>query len=281
MKKKNPNSPIKEKRGSDMPPDIQIAKWRGKLEVDEKNKLEFKKGPDGKPVLPDESSKSVTFSAMTLYFKALTDEINYQKQIKRIVNDETKENAPPNAIHNDVLKVVTPIKTHYKKGVNQNKARLNPFFQIKVVWSRDNNPNKGTQFLDMRKTFKKDGKQDFEKARLEDGSLIDNNNIHKWITFGIEINGVVSIDSICMSNMGISCQAKATIIVSQPRIKTSITAGDIFSGEGDQDIGNDDEDEAEILPVPGVHVKDDIKKAEADKAKDSIYQANMTLMKKA
>lgn len=267
MKKKNPNSKITEKREPQMPADLQIRKWNAKVDVDEKNKSEYKKTPDGKPILPDDKTKSKLFDVMDLYYKALNGEIKYQKSIRRIVNDETKDGAPAGFIHNDNTNIITPIKTEVKKGKNKGNPRLNPYFQMKVAFDKDKDPEKGTQFLDKRNSFKKDGKQDFHPATLEDGSRINNENIHKWIQFGCIMDGVVAVDSICLSSMGISCMAKIRIVISQPPERVKLSAADIYEGDSDTEAA-DDEGKPESKP------------AGDDKKGDSIYQETMNLMGK-
>lgn len=274
MKKRNPNSKIKEKRDNNMLPDLQVRKWNARIETDGKNVWEYKKGADGKPIYPEDKSKSKLFAAAALYYRALSDEIKYQKQIKRIVSDDTKDGALPNAIYNDVLTIITPIKTEIKKGDNRGRARLNPFFQMKVAFNKDD-ASKGTQFLDKRKKFVKDGKQDFERAKTEDGSVINNDNIHKWIGFACPMGGLVVIDSICMSNMGISCQAKARMIISQPPERQTISASDIFDGDNDPELAGDNDEEEGSTKGDSSKAKDDNKKQDTD----NIYQKNLTIMK--
>jgi hypothetical protein len=276
LKRKNPNSKyIVEKR--DMPPDIRIKKWNTKIETEEKNPFEFKKGSDGKPMIPDDKTQSKLFAAMELYFKAIADELEIMKESKKLVSDVSK--LGEDVLHNDNISTIIPIKTVIKKGPHRGKMRLNPFFQIKVVFNKDN-PSKSTQFLDKRKKFTKDGKQDFEHAKLEDGSSINNDNIHKWITFGVVADGLVPIGSMCFSNMGISGQAKGKMIISQPAERKVLGASSIYDGDDDEELAGDNNEEDEE-PTP--RNKDSPKASGDDNKKQdtgNVYQQNLTLMKK-
>jgi len=160
------------------------------------------------------------------------------------VDEESRKRALPNAIFNDNIKVTIPVRTHYKKGDYAGEKMLNPFVRVKLVFNKED-ANKGTQFLDKRKKFMKDGKQDFEKAKLEDGSTINNDNVHTWIQFGVSTNGLIDISGICAHSMGISGQAKSRIVVSQPREKTRMTAADIFDGDNDPELAGDNDEEDE------------------------------------
>lgn len=281
LKKKYPNSYkfTKEPRGKDMPPDIQFRKWTCKIEKDDKDNTQFKLGPDGKPILPDDKFKSKIYPALYYYFKAVSDEIQYQKQIGRIVDDESSKNGLPNAIHNNNISIKTPLSTHYKKGEHRNKELLNPFARAKLVFNKDD-PNKGTDFKDKRKKFTKDGKQDFEKAKLEDGSPITNENVHHWLGLGCNISGLLDISGICMHNMGISGQMKVKMLISQPREKSSMTAADVFDGEDDPDIGNDSDHEKESNNDSSKGSdKPDNKKSGTSEEASNMYKKNMVLMK--
>lgn len=278
LKKKFPHMFAKEERGKDMAPDIQFRKWSGKIETEEKDKLHFKKGSDGKEIMPDDKSKSKVFAALYIYFMAVSGEIQYQRQIGRIVDDESRERALPNAIFNNTTKITIPVSTRYKKGENINKDMLNPLVRVKLVFNKDDQ-NKGTQFLDKRKKFMKDGKQDYERAKLEDGSNINNDNVHKWIQFATVMSGLIDISGICMHSMGISGQAKSRIIVSQPREKSKMTAADIFfNGDDDPDLAGDNDgegdEESPAKPTNSSTQKDDNKKANGD-----MYQQLVTTMK--
>jgi hypothetical protein len=283
MRKKNPNSKVKiEARGNNKAY-IQVKKYNDKVQSDEKDKYEYKKGPDGKPILPNESNKSKMYEALWWYFKAVTDEIKYQKSKKRIANDDSKDGAPKKYIHSDNLSVASPIKEEVKKGDFRGKRRLNPYVQIGLKFGQDD-PMKNTQWLDKRKKFIKDGRTDFEAATTESGEKINDDNVHQWVAFGQTMDGSINIGSICISTMGISCQGKAKMIITQPREKRAGGASDIYDGEGDQDIDDEEgEGDEESQPKDDNKLNDsgkpDSAKVDLEKAKSNKYQEAMNLMK--
>lgn len=70
--------------------------------------------------------------------------------------------------------------------------------------------------LDKSKLIVVNGKKGFDTAKVGDNP-IDNDNIHSFIVSRSIIDGIVNMDYICFSQMGISLPVKAqTIIVQQP-----------------------------------------------------------------
>lgn len=297
MRKRNPNSKFKiEARGINKGY-IRIKKYLDGVQADEKDNFEYKKGADGKPILPDENRVSKTYMALWWYFKAVVAAINYQKSIKKIANDDTKDPSIKKYIHSEVLSVHSSVKEEIKVGPFKGKKRLNPFIQIGLNFGRDD-PKKNTQWLDKSKKFIHDGQTDFHKAVIPkndlageyEGQQITDDNVHLWYSVGQELDGSINIGSVCASSMGLSCSAKAKMIITQPKEKRAGGAADIYDGDGDDDIAHDSDDE-DAVPKPdsvqgstaGPAIKDDNKNAgasaNAEKAK-TIYQENMKLLGK-
>lgn len=131
------------------------------------------------------------------------------------------------------------------KAIKNKGAKLpNPMTRITIPF--DSKPVKqGTPsvtILDKSKPFKCNGKKGYENA-LYNGVPVDANNIHLFIPSRSIIDGIINMDSVCFSQLGISLPIKAsTIVVQQPvkRETNAITAcNEIFGDDFDDDDFND------------------------------------------
>ena len=182
LKQKYPNSKI-EFKIRNMKPAFVVRKYI-KVETEEDG-FTIKKDDKGNPILPDSKTISKTFEAGYWFYKAFEEEIKYQKSIKKIVTEETKDGAPDKCIVVTNGIISSAIGTKIKKGKMAGKERSNPCFYLGIdINAKD--PTKGTQILDKTKPFTKDGKKDFEKAKL-DGVLVNEDNIHKWFSVRLHI----------------------------------------------------------------------------------------------
>jgi hypothetical protein len=248
LKKKNPNSKI-EMKVRTMNAGIQVKKYKSKVEKADDG-ISIKLDKEGKPILPPDSDKSDLYESFFWYYKAFVDEVKYQKSISKIVTDENKDGAPPGHILVSNPSVSQALQVTVKKGIKAGKVRGNPYIIISFKFNA-NDPSKGTQILDKRKQITINGKKDFEKAKLENGESINDNNIHKWMTFGCMVDGIVDISSISISNMGISIPAKLDICVSQPAEFKQLGSSSIYEDDNDDEVESAPTDDSKPKPEEG------------------------------
>ena len=81
------------------------------------------------------------------------------------------------------------------------------------------------------------GKTEYELARLPGPSesdplvLVGTNNVHEFVTSQSKIDGIIEMDAVCYSNMGISLPVKASKLVVEPAAGGGYTIDDIYGDE--------------------------------------------------
>jgi hypothetical protein len=71
-------------------------------------------------------------------------------------------------------------------------------------------------FFDKDAPFMVEGKQKYEVGKV-DGEPVNGDNIHKFIVSRCILDGIVNLDSVCLSSLGISMPVKAeALVVSKP-----------------------------------------------------------------
>jgi hypothetical protein len=75
-------------------------------------------------------------------------------------------------------------------------------------------------FYDKSLPYMADGKQKYEEGKVKEGDkmvLVNADNVHKFVTTRSLIDGIINMDSVCFSSMGISIPVKADILVVERR----------------------------------------------------------------
>lgn len=143
-------------------------------------------------------------------------------------------------------KVSTIIQERISDKAPKNKGAKLPNPMTRITIPFDTKPSKPGMpspitILDKSKPFKCNGKKGYENATYN-AAPVDSNNIHLFIPSRSLIDGIINMDSICFSQLGISLPVKASIIVVQQPIKrenNAITAcNEIFGDEFDDDFEN-------------------------------------------
>ncbi len=119
-------------------------------------------------------------------------------------------------------KVGTIIQERISDKAIKNKGAKLPNPMTRVTIPFESKPKPGlpppVTILDKSKPFKCNGKRGYEVATYE-GNPVDANNVHKFILSRSSIDGVINMDSVCFSQLGISLPIKASIIIVQQPVK--------------------------------------------------------------
>ena len=87
-------------------------------------------------------------------------------------------------------------------------------------------------FYDKNAPYMAEGRQKYEAAKVN-GEPINADNVHLFILPGCIFDGVVNLNAICLSNMGISIPAKAEIGVITNTSWDGINLEDVYDDEDD------------------------------------------------
>jgi hypothetical protein len=105
------------------------------------------------------------------------------------------------------------------KAVNNKGAMLpNPMTRITIPFDPKSGEPMSVTILDKNKPFKCGPKKGYEIATYKN-QPINANNIHWFIPSRSVIDGIISMDSICFSQLGVSLPIKATLLVVQQPVK--------------------------------------------------------------
>lgn len=105
-----------------------------------------------------------------------------------------------------------------EKAIKNKGAKLpNPMTRITIPFELKPGPTNVT-ILDKSKQFTCNGKRGYKPATYKD-EPVNANNIHWFIPSRSIIDGIVSMDSVCFSQLGISLPVKITLLIVQQPIK--------------------------------------------------------------
>ncbi len=127
-------------------------------------------------------------------------------------------------------KVCDLVQTHvsFTNAKSGGQALLNPITRMTIPFDKDTGLLSQCQVFDRSKASinPTTGKQDFEPLRF-DGLDVTANNVHGIKSHSI-VSGIVSVDAVCFSNMGISIPPKVKILIVQNPVYNSIGLEDVF-----------------------------------------------------
>ncbi len=138
--------------------------------------------------------------------------------------------------------VVSLVQEYVSSKAKQNASRPlpNPMTRIAMNFHKTTGmPEDNLTFYDKKKPFKADGKQQYEKGMVQEGDKsyhVNADNVHKFILSQSLIDGIVNMDSVCYSNMGISIPVKANVLIVEQRESRSFGLDDVY-GDDDEDYG--------------------------------------------
>jgi hypothetical protein len=98
-----------------------------------------------------------------------------------------------------------------KAQINKGKKLCNPITRITLSFETNSGPHQ-LRLLDKDKPYRCDGQIGFDEAKV-DNVKVNDDNVHKFITTRSVIDGIICMDSICISQMGISLPIRATTII--------------------------------------------------------------------
>lgn len=114
---------------------------------------------------------------------------------------------------------------------NKGAPLPNPLTRIAMDFETGTGVPKKLSFYDMDKPYMEGQNQKYEVGKVGNDPVCAD-NVHKFILPHSGIHGVVNMDSVCFSSMGISMPVKAAVLlVSRPQTR-EITLDDVF-GEDD------------------------------------------------
>lgn len=191
---------------------------------------------DGKPVLPPADKRHplvYIMSCLNKYFLVTVGKKIAEKEIGEIPMPGDPPLAP-NAIQCKSVKRFAILQDRVKKGKNAGKLLANPLVRVDIgipnTTDATQGPKKGITYYDKKKPYLHNGETRYEILVDENGSTINAGNVHKLITAGSTIEGVVSLDSICFSSLGISIGKEFSLaVVDTAEYGASLTQDDYFA----------------------------------------------------
>ncbi|HVE13099.1 MAG TPA: hypothetical protein VNI01_06875 [Elusimicrobiota bacterium] len=126
-------------------------------------------------------------------------------------------------------KVAPLVQTQILKGEQTGQFLPNPIARVTIDVEIKSDKLK-CALHDKTKPYVQDGKPRYEPAKVN-GEPVTNANIHKFLTPGSLVDGLVCMDSVCYSNMGISMPVKLEIAVVLPAPPKEATLDDVYGDE--------------------------------------------------
>lgn len=146
------------------------------------------------------------------------------------------------------------------KAVKNKGAKLpNPMTRITIPFEAKPKPGAPptVTILDKSKPFNCNGKKGYENATYN-GAPVDSNNIHWFIPSRSVIDGVINMDSVCFSQLGISLPIKASVIIVQQPIKRENNVfsmcNEIYGDDFDDDFETNEHTTTQSVVSESSHV---------------------------
>lgn len=153
-------------------------------------------------------------------------------------------------------KIGTIIQERISDKAVKNKGVKLPNPMTRITMPFDNKPLKPGMappitVLDKTKPFKLNGRKGYDNATFN-GKPVDLNNVHAFIPSRSVIDGIINMDSVCFSQLGISLPVKASLIVVQQPIKRENNVISMCNDIYGDDFDDDGEDVCERLTTDSV-----------------------------
>lgn len=134
--------------------------------------------------------------------------------------------APKSSIANLIQEFVSE-----KSTKNQGQPLPNPMTRISLAFDNDTGAAK-MQIFDKSAPYIVGGHQKFDVAKIE-GKPVDADNVHKFVQSRSVIDGIIVMDSICLSSMAISIPVKAEVIVVERPVQRGVDIDDVYGDLSD------------------------------------------------
>lgn len=193
--------------------------------LDEIFKYEMRRRVDRGMELMMAATKNKTFNV-----KDIKDNVGHVNDCDTIITDDNANNLREllGDKYTDFMKGVLIVSSNKvgtiiqerisEKAIKNKGAKLpNPMTRITIPFELKPGPTNVT-ILDKSKQFTCNGKRGYKPATYKD-EPVNANNIHWFIPSRSIIDGIVSMDSVCFSQLGISLPVKITLLIVQQPIK--------------------------------------------------------------
>lgn len=130
-----------------------------------------------------------------------------------------------------------------KAEKNAGQPLPNPMTRIAMNFENDTGRAQ-LAFFDKSLPFMEGAKQSYEVGKV-DGEPINADNIHKFVLSRSLLDGIVNMDSICFSSMGISMPVKAEVLVVKEPAGSSVGLDDVY-----EDADGDGDGAGDVAPAP-------------------------------
>lgn len=253
-------------------PSVQVQKWSAKVET-AADGITVLTDASGNPIVPGDDKLSPMFVVMDLVSKAFTAECGERTARGEAIVAESKRKgvtaaavaaaAPaagafltpeqvtairkafPSKADADAvtagaivgkLTVITPIQEAISSNAKKNAGAIlpNPFARVTLKFDQSTGLPQNVQIYDMSKSSQAGGRTIYEFATV-DGEPVNADNVHKFILPRSVFDGIIKMDSVCFSQMGISMPTSfKALVVRQPVVGSSSSLDALY----DDDTGS-------------------------------------------
>jgi len=203
-------------------PTLNVQEYSVPIETDDKGNI--------KGSLPDEDKQSKFFRVcyyLNEYFHSTMQDYLTKRRI--IQHDARLKNNSTDAIivHNTTIVPLYQSVISLEAKVNAGVKLANPICRITMKFDADSGAPTRVQFFDY--THPLPPPKYYEQLTF-DGQPVMANNVHRIKPHSL-FSGIVSMDSICISKMGISIPITMHIVIIQPPIDYNVGIADVFESE--------------------------------------------------
>ena len=139
------------------------------------------------------------------------------------------------AIVSTNVKIVALVQEYISDQAKKNAGLLLPNPMTRMTMEFDPAPNAAaTAFFDKSKPYLAEGGKPRYDIGKVNGELINNDNVHYVIKSRTTIDGIVNMDVVCFSNMGISIPVKIEAVVYEepPAFRETLSVDDVYESLG-------------------------------------------------
>ena len=252
-------------------PSVQVQKWSAKVET-AADGITVLTDASGNPIVPGDDKLSPMFVVMDLVSKAFAAECAERTARGEAIVAESKRKGvtaaavaaaapagafltpeqvtvirkafPAKADADAVtagaivgkLTVITPIQEAISANAKKNAGAIlpNPFARVTLKFDQSTGLPQNVQIYDMSKSSQAGGRTIYEFATV-DGEPVNADNVHKFILPRSVFDGIIKMDSVCFSQMGISMPTSfKALVVRQPVVGSSSSLDALY----DDDTGS-------------------------------------------
>ena len=150
-----------------------------------------------------------------------------------IIHRDNARHMDPGAIVVPSTRIVPVIQTHVSREakVNSGAELQNPICRTNMKFDKKTGIPKKVTFYDYTKSHRdaETGRRTFEPLTF-DGHPVTAYNIHMISSHSI-FSGIVNMNAVCASNMGISIPSEMEVVVVEPPATRSVGVDDVFDSD--------------------------------------------------